>query len=233
MKWVIIHQNGGVMESRYIGYYRVSTTKQGDTKLGLLAQQEAVMKHANGYLLAEFTDIASGKSNERPELLKAIEFAKQHDAVLVIAKLDRLSRSLEYIFRLRDSGVRFICCDMPDANTLTIGIIASLAQHERELIADRTKAALLSKKRAGWVGGNDGKYLSEEGRAKSIETRRQNALSNRNNKMAWLIVQEKLASGHSLCSIAKQLNDSGFLTSRGKQFSAQSVKQLRDLMVGK
>ena len=218
------------MGSRFVGYYRVSTTKQGDSKLGLLAQQEAVMKHTNGCLLAEYTDIASGKSNERPELLKAIEYAKQHDAVLVIAKLDRLSRSLEYIFRLRDSGVRFICCDMPDANTLTIGIIASLAQHERELIADRTKAALLSKKRVGWVGGNNGKYLSDEGRAKSIETRRQNALNNRNNKMAWLIVQEKLDSGHSLRSIAKQLNNFGFLTSRGKQFSAQSVKKLREVM---
>ena len=218
------------METRFIGYFRVSSFRQGESKLGLEAQREAVFNYTGGCLLAEFTDIASGKSNERPELLKAIEFAKQHDAVLVIAKLDRLSRSLEYIFRLRDSGVRFICCEMPDANTLTIGIIASLAQHERELIADRTKAALLSKKRAGWVGGNDGKYLSEEGRAKSIETRRHNALNNRNNKMAWLIVKEKLASGHSLRSIAKQLNDSGFETSRGKQFSAQSVKQLRELM---
>jgi DNA invertase Pin-like site-specific DNA recombinase len=218
------------MESRFVGYYRVSTTKQGDSKLGLLAQQEAVMKHANGCLLAEFTDIASGKSNERPELLKAIEFAKQHDAVLVIAKLDRLSRSLEYIFRLRDSGVRFICCDMPDANTLTIGIIASLAQHERELIADRTKAALLSKKRSGWIGGNNGKYLSDSGREKSKETRRSNALNNRNNKMAWVIVREKLASGDSLRSIAKILNNAGFKSSRGKQFSAQTVKQLKGLM---
>jgi DNA invertase Pin-like site-specific DNA recombinase len=218
------------MESRFVGYYRVSTTKQGDSKLGLLAQQEAVMKHTNGCLLAEFTDIASGKSNERPELLKAIEFAKQHDAVLVIAKLDRLSRSLEYIFRLRDSGVRFICCDMPDANTLTIGIIASLAQHERELIADRTKAALLSKKRSGWIGGNNGKYLSDSGREKSKETRRSNALNNRNNKMAWVIVREKLASGDSLRSIAKILNNAGFKSSRGKQFSAQTVKQLKGLM---
>jgi DNA invertase Pin-like site-specific DNA recombinase len=218
------------METRFVGYYRVSTSRQGESKLGLEAQREAVFNYTGGCVLAEFQDIASGKSNDRPELLNAIEFSKQQNAVLVIAKLDRLSRSLEYIFRLRDSGVRFICCDMPDANTLTIGIIASLAQHERELIADRTKASLLSKKRAGWVGGNDGKYLSEEGRAKSIETRRNNALNNRNNKMAWLIVQEKLASGHSLRSIAKQLNDSGFQTSRGKQFSAQSVKQLREVM---
>jgi DNA invertase Pin-like site-specific DNA recombinase len=219
------------MESRFLAYYRVSSIKQGDSKLGLLAQQEAVMRFTGGCILAEFTDNASGKSNERPELLKAIEFAKQHDAVLVIAKLDRLSRSLEYIFRLRDSGVRFICCDMPDANTLTIGIIASLAQHERELIADRTKAALLSKKRAGWVGGNNGKYLSDSGREKSKETRRSKALNNRNNKMAWLIVQEKLASGLSLRAIAKSLNEAGFQTSSGKQFSAQTVKQLRELML--
>jgi DNA invertase Pin-like site-specific DNA recombinase len=219
------------MGSNYVGYYRVSSSKQGDSGLGLEAQREAVKQFTNGNVLAEFTDIASGKSNERVELSNAIEYAKQHDAILVIAKLDRLSRNIEFIFKLRDSGVNFTCVDMPEANTLTIGIIGSLAQHERELIADRTKAALHAKKRSGWIGGNNGKYLSDEGRAKSIETRRQNALNNRNNKMAWVIVREKLASGDSsLRSIATILNNAGFKSSRGKQFSAQTVRKLKDLM---
>ena len=220
------------METRFVGYYRVSTSRQGESKLGLEAQREAVFNYTGGCVLAEFQDIASGKSNDRPELLNAIEFSKQQNAVLVIAKLDRLSRSLEYIFRLRDSGVKFVCCDMPDANTLTIGIIGTLAMYEAELISSRTKAALAAKKssNSNWIPGNNGKYLSDEGRAKSVKTRRDNALNNRNNKMAWLIVKEKLASGHSLRSIAKQLNDSGFQTSSGKQFAAQSVKQLRELM---
>lgn len=91
----------------------------------------------------------SGKKNNRPQLLAAIEYARKVKATLIIAKLDRLSRNASFIFTLRDSGVDFVCADMPDANTLTIGIFAVLAQHERELISSRTKAALQMKKKQG------------------------------------------------------------------------------------
>lgn len=97
-----------------------------------------------GSIIAEFTEVESGKNNQRAQLAAAIDRAKKENAVLVIAKLDRLSRNASFIFTLRDSGVNFQCVDMPDANTLTIGIFATLAQHERELISSRTKAELHS-----------------------------------------------------------------------------------------
>ena len=125
--------------SKYVAYYRVSTKAQGDSGLGLEGQRSAVFNFVKGTIVAEFTEVESGKNNQRAQLSAAIDRAKKENAVLVIAKLDRLSRNASFIFTLRDSGVNFQCVDMPDANTLTIGIFATLAQHERELISSRTK----------------------------------------------------------------------------------------------
>ena len=138
---------------KYVAYYRVSTRGQGESGLGLEAQKAAVAGFVKGVIVAEYTEIESGKNNQRVELGAAIERAKQEKAVLVIAKLDRLSRNASFIFTLRDSGVNFQCVDMPDANTLTIGIFATLAQHERELISSRTKAALQAKIAQGCPAG--------------------------------------------------------------------------------
>ena len=124
---------------------RISTRSQGESGLGLEAQKAAVAGFVKGMIVAEFTEIEPGKNNHRVELATAIDRAKQEKAVLVIAKLDRLSRNASFIFTLRDSGVNFQCVDMPDANTLTIGICATLAQREWELISSRTKAALQAK----------------------------------------------------------------------------------------
>lgn len=137
---------------KYVAYYRVSTKKQGQSGLGLEAQRSAVEKFTSNYsddILTEFTDIESGKNDDRPELKKAIEEAKRNNAQLIIAKLDRLSRNAAFIFTLRDSKVDFICADMPTANSVTIGIMAVLAQDERERISQRTKAALFELKKQG------------------------------------------------------------------------------------
>lgn len=131
--------------ARYIAYYRVSTRVQGESGLGLDGQRMAVTNFVRGPVVAEFTEVESGKNNQRVQLAAAIDWAKREGAVLVIAKLDRLSRNASFIFTLSDSGVNFQCVDMPDANTLTIGIFATLAQHERELISSRTKSALQAK----------------------------------------------------------------------------------------
>ena len=134
---------------QYVAYYRVSTQRQGESGLGLDSQRETVRAFLHGNaqnLLAEFTEVESGKKDTRKELAKAIAKAKELGARLIIAKLDRLSRNASFIFQLRDSEVDFVCCDMPEANTLTIGIMAVMAQHEREVISTRTKEALKAKK---------------------------------------------------------------------------------------
>src|SRR6056297_1708444 len=132
---------------KFIAYYRVSTKQQGASGLGLEAQKTAVKNfiHSRGAseIPPPFTEIESGKNDDRQELRKAISRCKETGATLLIAKLDRLSRNASFIFTLRDelqqAGVDFIACDMPEANTLTIGIMATMAQHEREIISKRTK----------------------------------------------------------------------------------------------
>jgi DNA invertase Pin-like site-specific DNA recombinase len=139
----------------YVPYYRVSTARQGQSGLGLEAQRAAVAAFVadSAQLLGEFVEIESGKKNQRPQLLAAIAAARAAGATLLIAKLDRLSRNAGFIFALRDSGVAFVCCDMPDANTLTVGLFAVIAQHEREMISKRTIDALTAKKARGAVLG--------------------------------------------------------------------------------
>jgi DNA invertase Pin-like site-specific DNA recombinase len=115
-----------------------------------------------------YIEVESGKRNDRPELAQAIERARREGATLIIAKLDRLARSVAFIFALRDSGVKFLACDMPEANTLTIGLLAALAQHERELISERTKAALEAKKARGCVLGSP-QNLTKDATLKAAE----------------------------------------------------------------
>jgi DNA invertase Pin-like site-specific DNA recombinase len=138
-------------------YYRVSTAAQGRSGLGLEAQQAAVEQfcQARGCdVLAQFTEVESGKRNDRPELAKAMHRAKVTGATLVIAKLDRLSRNAAFLLQLQESGVRFVAADMPEACNLTIGILALVAQQEREAISARTKAALAAARARGQRLGN-------------------------------------------------------------------------------
>lgn len=168
---------------RYVAYYRVSTKRQGDSGLGLKSQRSAVANFVKGNIVAEFTEIESGKNDQRVELARAIDKAKHERATLVIAKLDRLSRNAGFIFALKDSGVDFQCVDMPDANTLTIGIFATLAQHERELISTRTKAALQAKIAQGAVLGNP-TNLTAQAQAKGAAANRQLAIDNPESRKA-------------------------------------------------
>src|SRR5207302_4778026 len=135
---------GNVM-MKVVAYRRVSTQAQGKSGLGLEAQEGAiaayvVAKHAR--VVGTFTEIESGKNNERPQLTAALHHARVTGATLVIAKLDRLSRNAAFLLTLRDSGVKFVAADLPDANDLTVGILAVVAQQEREAISQRTKDAL-------------------------------------------------------------------------------------------
>jgi DNA invertase Pin-like site-specific DNA recombinase len=132
---------------KFVAYFRVSTDRQGKSGLGLDAQREAVMNYLNGgrwTLVDEFTEVESGKRNDRPELVKALAACKKQKAKLVIAKLDRLSRNLAFIATLMDSGVEFVAVDNPHANKLTIPILAAVAQHEREIIYFSTSRGMWS-----------------------------------------------------------------------------------------
>jgi DNA invertase Pin-like site-specific DNA recombinase len=142
---------------KFIAYFRVSTDRQGKSGLGLEAQREAVLNYLNGgswTMAAEFTEVESGKHADRPQLAAALAACKKQKARLVIAKLDRLSRNLAFIATLMDSGVEFVAVDNPHANKLTIHILAAVAQHEREMIAQRTREALAAAKARGVKLGN-------------------------------------------------------------------------------
>lgn len=141
----------------FVAYYRVSTEKQGRSGLGLDAQIHSVEQHvarSGGAILRAFREIETGKRDDRPELQQALALCRQKKAILVIAKLDRLSRNLAFIANLIESHVEFIACDMPQANTLTLHIMAAMAQHEREAISTRIKEALAIAKKRGTTLGN-------------------------------------------------------------------------------
>jgi DNA invertase Pin-like site-specific DNA recombinase len=211
--------------ARYVAYYRVSTKAQGNSGLGLEAQRASVAGFVKGVIVAEFTEVESGKKDKREQLQLAISRAKREGAVLVIAKLDRLSRNASFIFALRDSGVNFQCVDMPDANTLTIGIFATLAQHERELISSRTKAALTAKKAQGAQLGKP-ENLTAAAQAKGVAGNKRRAAENENNRRAQSLASTLRDAGRNYVQIAEQLNGAGFRTARGGQFQATQVMRL-------
>ncbi|MGI4951184.1 MAG: recombinase family protein [Janthinobacterium lividum] len=142
----------------FVAYYRVSTAKQGASGLGLEAQRQAVAQHLNGgewKLLAEFVEVESGKRSDRAQLAAALDRCKLTGATLLVAKMDRLSRNLHFLTGLQNAGVKFVAVDNPQANNLTVHILAAVAQAEGEAISARTKAALAAstKTLGGWRGG--------------------------------------------------------------------------------
>ena len=211
----------------YIAYYRVSTQKQGQSGLGLEAQKAAVIQftgNCDNCVIGTYTDIESGKNNERPELLKAIAQAKLTGAKLLIAKLDRLSRNAAFILTLKDSGVNLVCCDMPEANALTIGIMAIIAQQEREMISKRTREALQAKlARVGeWRKG----VITADIHAKGQEAIKAKAASNQNTLRAKNYAKTLKEQGLTLQAIADRLNSEGHHSSTGKQYHRTSVNRL-------
>lgn len=142
---------------KVVSYLRVSTVRQGTSGLGIEAQRTALatfVSSGNHTVIAEHVEIESGAKNQRPELMAALETCKLYRATLVIAKLDRLARNVAFIANLMDGGVEFVACDMPQANKLTLHLLAAIAEHEREMISQRTKAALQAAKQRGARLGN-------------------------------------------------------------------------------
>jgi len=212
---------------RYTPYYRVSTQKQGASGLGLDAQRAAVQAFVldPAQLGTEYVEIESGKQNQRPQLLAAMAEARRVGATLLIAKLDRLSRNAGFIFALRDSEVDFVCCDMPDANTLTVGLFAVIAQHERETISKRTKDALAAKKVRGAQLGSPQNFTTAV-IAQGQAAMQRNAREHQANRQAAQLAELLRARGQTLWQIAAKLNEAGYRTRRGREFHATTVQRL-------
>ena len=218
---------------KYVAYYRVSTKRQGQSGLGLEAQKTAVHNFISSRGESEtpppFVEVESGKNSDRPELKKAIVRCKQTNSTLLIAKLDRLSRNVSFIFALRDelqsAGIDFVAADLPEANTLTLGIMATMAQHEREIISQRTRDGLAEAKKKGKKLGNP-QNLTNDARLKAHTSIRLNARKDKSVRHAFHFIKPLRVAGMSYAKIAEQLNDEGYRTRRGKEFFAIQVQRI-------
>lgn len=206
-------------ESSFVAYYRVSTDRQGESGLGLEAQRAAVARFTHGAsLLSEFQEIESGKRHtNRPQLAAALDQCRRQKATLVIARLDRLARNVHFISGLMESGVDFVAVDMPQANRLTIHILAAVAEHEREAISLRTKAALGAAKTRGTRLGNPRWE-------KSIEEARTARNPIPLSPALLTIMQNRRTEGWSLRRIATEMNALGLKTPRGAGWHASTVR---------
>ena len=223
-------------EGKFIAYLRVSTDKQGATGHGIEAQRAAITSFLNGgqwELIKKFEEVESGKNNERQQLQEALRLCKLTGATLIIAKLDRLSRDPDFIGMMMKSEVDFIACDMPTANKVTIRFMAAIAEHEREMISQRTKVALAAAKARGITLGKNN--LTPEGTDKGITASRIARQKKADNFASGVlsIISERQAKGMSLRMIAAELNSMNVLTARGKSsaWSHNAVKKVLDRKV--
>lgn len=223
--------------SKYVAYIRVSTTKQ---ELGLESQLTIINNYINkdDVLLELYTEKESGRNNNRIELGRAIEYTKHNDAILLIAKLDRLSRNVMFISTLMDSKVNFKACDIPTADNFTIHIFAALAEREVGMIRERTKNALSVIKanieRNGHHISKKGNLITSLGKNElkkeywemgqlAIKEKR---LQNQNLKKARAFASVLKENGMNYVQITKLLNDNGFKSSTGKEYKHTSTVRL-------
>lgn len=209
---------------KVVAYLRVSTSKQGSNGLGIEAQRTLItdyINQTNSILVSEFVEVESGKKSNRPQLELALSEAKQNKAKLVVAKLDRLSRDVEFIFKLRNNNVDFMALDLPDFNTLTLGIFSSFAQFERERISERIKNALAETKKKGTILGNP-QNLTYKDRLKGANTQ----------KLKSKTVEAKKARARALALLkengdyaitADVMNSEGWTSPRGSKVYPMTV----------
>jgi len=217
---------------RVIAYYRVSTEGQGRSGLGLDAQRQAVTTLCEGRgweIIAEHTEIESGKRADRPALTDALRHAEVTGALLVVAKLDRLSRSVSFLAKLQDSGARFLAADMPEANELTVHIMAAVAQAERKAIGKRTTEALQAAKARGIKLGNPNGAAAlrraGKGNRDAVAALKTGA-DEYARKLRSTLEDIRGTGAVSLEAIAKELNARHIQTRRGGQWHSSSVKNL-------
>jgi DNA invertase Pin-like site-specific DNA recombinase len=217
--------NGGIAMKQFIKYYRVSTRSQADSGLGLLAQQRDIDLYLSTYaetpweVIADFTDVQSGKDDNRPELQKAMTLAEETGATLLIAKLDRISRRVSFISAIMErKRLNLTVATMPNADKFQLHIYAALAEQEREFISLRTKQALAPLKGTGKLGGNRGNI------DKANEAAR--ALADAHAAKVMDTVRQLKESGRTLQQIADTLNKTGVTTARGGKWYPTTVKNV-------
>ncbi|MEO9697238.1 MAG: recombinase family protein [Hyphomicrobiales bacterium] len=207
--------------SKFVAYYRVSTTGQGESGLGLEAQRMAVQAYlATGptvELVAEYTEVESGKKKNRPELAEAVKNCKRHKATLVIAKLDRLARNVHFVSGLMETNINFVACDNPHANPLMVHMLAAFAEHEREMISQRTKDGLAAAKARGVKLGKNGAKLAKANRQAADEFARSTAEQIRQ-------IPEDLRT--SITSLTRELNVRAVPTTKGGIWHRSRVYKL-------
>jgi DNA invertase Pin-like site-specific DNA recombinase len=213
----------------FVAYLRVSTARQGKSGLGIEAQREAVgrfVRERGGKIIApEIIEVESGKHNDRPELDKAIKRCRLTGATLVVAKLDRLSRNAAFLMTLRDSGVGFVAADLPEANTMTVGVMAVVAQHEREAISARTKAALAAARKRGKALGGHRENVPEIGRFQELAVRVVQEKAQAKAEDRRDVIEALVAEGLSMNAMAARLNEASVRTARGGAWTATAVKR--------
>ncbi|MDF7821732.1 recombinase family protein [Runella sp. MFBS21] len=215
---------------KYIAYIRVSTKGRERSGLSFDAQKAIIEHYAEidkAEIVKDFIETESGKDiANRPILKSAIEYAQTHKMVLVVTKLDRLSRDVEHIFKIQKQlGVYFKSCDLPTTDALTLSIYAGIAQRERELISIRTRQALQAKKRQGSKLGNLSN-LTKAGREAATASLSQKAKTNQNNQRAAALIKICRERGMSLSRIAEHLNNNGFTTSTGRKFQKTTISRM-------
>jgi DNA invertase Pin-like site-specific DNA recombinase len=223
-------------DGKWISYLRVSTDRQGKSGLGLEAQRTSVTDFLNGgqwKLIKEFVEVESGKRADRPQLEAALAACRLHGAKLVIAKLDRLSRDAHFLLGLDKAGVDFVAADMPNANRLTVGIMAMVAEEERRMISTRTKAALAAAKARGTkLGGNRGVKPTAKMRQQAHAVRQQRADA-RAADIGPTVKALQAAGATSLRALADGLNAQGIPTARGQgTWSAVQVARVLERLQG-
>lgn len=214
---------------RFVTYLRVSTERQGRSGLGLEAQRAAVAAHVlgRGDVVAEFVEVESGTRADRPELARALAKAKQADAVLLIAKLDRLARNVAFIANLLESGVEVTAADMPEANRFVLHIMAAVAEQEGRAISDRTKAALAAAKARGVkLGWSNPQRASEQRAAARKGAAVNKARAAFHAAQVLPVIEQMRDGGASLRQIAAALNARGIKTARGGKWHATTVRNV-------
>ena len=215
--------------TKYVAYLRVSTQKQGYSGLGLEAQREIIHNYLHDTIpISEYVEVESGRKSDRPKLKEALSQCRKEGATLIVAKLDRLARSVSFLSSLLESDVEIVFCDFPQANKMVLHIISAISQYEAELTASRTKAALQAKKARGCNLGNPEHLLDkhEEAIQNSIKTCKAKADNTPNNKRAIALLRTLVKEEHTYQEMAEILNREGFVSSQGCSFTKSTVYKL-------